>query len=220
MGFFRSVAFDVKYLIRDIGTLIKHPTREMSRVEVKYGFSKLYNHIIGHPWYALKRGIRNLWIWFPTIWRNDSWDYCFMLNMMDKQLKEMEELWESKYVKREREYRKEADVDMIGWRCQHARIWKRIRWTRKLMAMWRDEHYAMKWYDIHSKKFPRAKILERDDSLTKYDEYGIPILFTAKPMPEDEKEHYRSGSEKARLMDEKCFKLWVKNLGYVRNWWH
>lgn len=218
MAFFRSIYFDTKYLTQDIILLMKHPTRKATRTDIKYHFNSLCNDIVFHPWYCIKRGIKNLIKWFPLIWRNDIWDYYFMLDMMDKQLSYMEKFW----AKEAREERKpgNGDTHEKGWRCQYRRIWKRIKWTRKLMNMWREEFYIMKWYDFHHSKFPEREPFEKDESLTKYDEFGVPILYTCKPMSDEERVHYNSGSDKARDKDEKVFKLWQKNMGFIRQWWH
>ena len=217
MGVFRSLYFDTKHLMEELALFVKYPTRKATRRDIKQYFGSICNTIIFHPWYCLKRGIRNLYKWFPIIWNNDCWDYFFLCDMMDKQLKEMEDFW----VKKAKEERnKWGKTNEKGWRCQYRRIWKRIRWTRKLMEMWREEYYTMKWYDYHHSKFPERSFLEKNESLTKYDEYGVPILYTCKPMPEDERKHYRSGSDKAREMDEKVFKLWYNNLRFIRHWWY
>lgn len=220
MRFFRSVGYEIKWILEELIILAKHPTRKATYHSISYHWYKLWDTIIFHPWYCLKRGIKNIFRWFPIIWRNDSWDYFFLCDMMDKQLKDMEHLWETMYVKEERKWEAQPNGGCEkGFRCQHRRILKRIRWTRKLMNMWREEYYAIKWYDYHHSKFPERGLFASDE-VAKYDEYGVPVLYTCKPMPEDEREHYRSGSDKAREMDEKVFKLWQKNLGFIRNWWH
>lgn len=224
----RSLRFEIKYLIKELVLLVKHPTRKATYRDISYHWYKIWDILIFHPWYCLKRGVRNIYNWGWEIWSLDSWDYSFLCNMIDHQLKDMEELWESKYVKKEREYeaKNKADgnngEDHIGWRCQHRRIWKRIRWTRKLMQMWRDEHYTMQAYDVHSKLFPKDsnRLFDTDESLTTYDEYGVPILYTCKPMAEDARTDYRMRSEIAIEKDKKVFKLWQKNLGFIQNWWH
>lgn len=223
MGYFRDMKCELKWLAEELWLLAKHPSRKATYLDISYHWSKLWDYTLFHPWYCLKRGIKNFWSWKGMIWRLDSWDWFFLADMMDKQLKDMESLWETRYVVEEREYAaKPKDEGMEkGFRCQHRRIWKRIRWTRKLMGMWRDEHYAMKAYDEHTKKFPRASLFLEDENIAKttYDEYGVPILYECKPRAEDERVDYRLTSEQARLMDEKCFKLWQKNLGNIRNWW-
>ena len=216
--FFREIFFELKWMIEDISILIKHPSRKLSRIEVKYHFFKLYRTIFSHPWYCLKRGIRNLYTWFPIIWRNDVWDHDFICVMIDKQLKEMEDFW-----KKQAEEERTSNWNMDkGYRCQNRRIYKRIKWCCKYMDMWREEHYIMKAYDENVKLFPRDsnKLFDHDESLTTYDEYGIPLTYTCKPMAEDCAEDYRMRSTIAHEQNEKVFKLWLKQLSYLRNWWH
>lgn len=220
MLFFRDIRFELKYMFDELILIIKHPTRKASHTDFKYHWSRLCDTIIFHPWYCLKRGLRNIYIWFPTIWGNDSWDYSYLCNMMDLQMKEMEDLWLKTYLKDERKDRDDPDGCPVGWRCQHHRKWKRIKWSRKLMQMWRDEHYTMKAYYENKELFPKDSFLETDDSKTTYDEFGVPVLYTCKPMSEDCSEDYRMRNEKARKMEAKVFKLWQKNIGYIHYWWY
>lgn len=216
--FIRNIRFEIKWMIEDLTILVKHPTREMSWFELKHHWLKLWDHIIFHPWYCLKRGIRNLYKWFTTIWGNDCWDARFMQDFVFKQLTEMETLWREVYVPREREWVAKDGMEK-GFRCQHRRIWKQIRWAKILLQMHFNEHYAMKWYDYHHSKFPERGFLEHEESETKYDKFGIPVLFTCKPMSEAERDHYRSGSDHAREMDEKVWKLYNKVMSKQRGWW-
>jgi hypothetical protein len=88
------------------------------------------------------------------------------------------------------------------------------------MAMWRDEHYQMLAYDEHHKAFPNRDNLFKDSTVSKVDEFGIPVLYTCNPMSEEEGIDYRSRSEIAREKDKKLLKLWQKNLGFIQHWWH
>lgn len=38
-------------------------------------------------WYNCKYGVRNLVKWFPVIWRDRSWDHCFIHLLMEQKLK-------------------------------------------------------------------------------------------------------------------------------------
>ena len=40
-------------------------------------------------------GFRNLYIWFPVIWRDRGWDHYFLLAMMEKKLTEMSKTFKS-----------------------------------------------------------------------------------------------------------------------------
>jgi hypothetical protein len=216
MSFFRELYFAIEYICEDVVLFCKYPKR---RNEIDYHWYKLWDLLIFHPWYALKRGLKNYWNWAGMIWGLDVWDHFFLTEMMDKQLEGMEKFWKDQ-ADEERE--KWADSHEKGWRCQYRRIHKRIKWTRRLMFMWKDEHYAMKHYDKHKTSFPRAGSLFDDDNIAKttYDAWGLPISYEMKPMPDDERESYSAGSKKAYEMDKKVFKLWQKNLGFIQHWWH
>lgn len=199
MQFFRDIRYETKWLIEELIIKIKHPTR---KGEASYHAWKLYRTIIGHPWYCLKRGIRNLWVWFPLIWRNDVFDHQYLMNLMDKQLSEMEDFWKSDYP---------------NVRAQ-PHIRKRITWTRKLMSMTIDEHYSMKYfYHFHS---IRGGFKEWQSVACAWDEYGIPTMFESiETMSEEDKAEYRAGSAKAHEMDKKVWKLFIKNMSRMREWW-
>ena len=53
-------------------------------MRIWYNFTKI--------WYNFKHGIINLIIWFPVIWKNRDWDYCFLYKIMKKKLEMMENL--------------------------------------------------------------------------------------------------------------------------------
>ena len=202
MGYFRELRFETKYLFEELMILIKHPDRQLSRIEVKLHIYKIFRLLtFDHARYCLKRGIRNLWVWFPIIWKNDCWDHTYLTELMDKQMKEMEEFF----------------LSGTPMSMRAKRDGKRIRWARKLYKLWKDEYYVMTWYDYHNSKFPHENMWEIES--TQYDSYGIPISYQTKSMTDEESEHYRSGSTIAHKKDEKVFKLYMKNLAYLRNWW-
>ena len=198
--FFHELKFEIKYLFQEIGLKLKHPKR---KCDVGYHWSKILNLFFGHPWYCLKRGIKNIYIWFPLIWSNDVYDYTCLTELMDKQMEQMEAFFLS-----ERPYSMRAKRDG-----------KRIRWTRKLYQLWKDEHYSIKWYTYHHTKFPERDPFEHDPNLTMYDDFGEPVMYTCKSMSDEEREHYRGGSMKAHEMDKKVFKLYMKNLSHLQCWW-
>ncbi len=215
--FFRELKFEAKYFLLELILAIKHPSRKQTYSDMYYHWYKFWDTLIFHPWYQLKRGIKNLFKWFKIIWKNDIFDYYFLVKMMDKQLKDMEIFWE-KQAKTEREGDYQHEV---GWRCQYRRIYKRIKWTRRLMKMWMDEHYSMIAYEENKTIFPREpSLFEHDEEDTVRDEYGVPILYTCKPMSEECADDHRLRIDKARKMDEKCLKLWTKNLQHIQGWWH
>lgn len=197
MQYFREIYFETKYLIQELMILIEHPTRKASREDVVYHLHKLWRASIGHPWYCLKRGITNLIKWFPIIWRTDIFDHCYLTEIMDKQLSEMEKFFASDHP---------AAVD-------HKHIAKRIAWTRKLYKMWCDEHYTMKYWDSHG--FPESLGLKFE--VAQVDSYGIPLTY--KSSFDQKKGLDKEAMTKAYEKDQKVYKLYIKNLAKMRDWW-
>jgi len=199
--FFRSLYYDVKHIIENLILLYKFPKRKVTHQDLKYNFRKLYDTVFNHPWYCLKRGVRNLFIFFPIVWRNDVYDYCYLLTLMDKQLAEMETFFKS------------GKTHCVG--ANHRG--KRIAWIRKLMQMSRDEYYTMKHYDEHFKNTGHRLM---DFEPVEHDEYGVATLFQSKDnWDTEDKQKYREGSEKARKMDEKVWLLLWKNMKLSNNFW-
>ena len=52
--------------------------------------NKFEDHVIWRykrirdKWYDIEHGIKNLYRWFPVIWNDRGWDYCFMFAVMEK----------------------------------------------------------------------------------------------------------------------------------------
>lgn len=199
--FFRELYFEVKYLFEEIFLACKHPSRKATYEDIWSHWRKIWRILIFHPWYCLKRGIRNLCIWFPIIWSNDSWDYLFLIDMMDKQLSEMEKFWHS--------------YSPVVMKKNH--IAKRITWIRKLQKMWREDYYSTKAYEEHERMFGISKF---ESEVCKTDEYGIPVLYKMiDNKTEEQKKEYRNMMDVAYKKDEKVFKLWIKNFSKVRMFW-
>jgi len=201
MGYFRDIKYEAESVFDELVLLAKHPTRKTTRHDLSYHWYKLCNALYGHPWYCLKRGITNIVKWFPVIWRNDVFDHCYLLDIIDKQLDEMEKFWYS-------------DNPHV---MKQEQVAKRITWTRKLLKMHRDEHYTVNWYYEHKAKFPSTMFEGSEPHTT--DEFGIVTSYICRPMGEEERNHYRSGIDKAIIMDEKVYRLFIKNLSKLREWW-
>lgn len=206
MEYFRNIYFDIRWFCEEISILIKYPTRKASWQELNYHIWKLWNHAVGHPWYALKRGIRNLWVWFPIIFKNDVFDHFYLEDLIDKQLSEMETFWYSDY----------PHV------TKQKHIAKRITWIRKLLKMYREDHYTMIDYYEREAKFPKSKehgLFGKSVPATT-DEFGVVTSYLCvDERTDEEKEDYRTKAKIAREKDEKVFKLFIKNLSRYREFW-
>jgi len=53
------------------------------------------------------KGVKNLIIWFPIIWKDRQWDYCFLFDMLHKKLSLMEKFFREKGIHVDHE--KDAD---------------------------------------------------------------------------------------------------------------
>jgi hypothetical protein len=195
--FFRDIYFETGWILEEIGIRIKHPSR---KGDLGRHISALAGHLFWHPWYCLKRGIVNLYRWFPTIWGLDVFDHYYLTDMMDKQLADMEKFFSS-----------DMPVAM-----GHKRVAKQIRWTRRLYRLWMDDHYATTAYNEHSARFPEDRLKSEPCA---WDEWGYPTLFKCEPMPEDARDDYAKTSAGAWEKDEKCFRLYIKQLRNLRRWW-
>ena len=75
-------------------------------------------------------GMKNLWKWFPTIWKDRDWDHDFIYNILAKKLE-----FQAKY---------------IGYQALHTnanRDAERMRLVVKLIKLEQDEFYNMEYMD-------------------------------------------------------------------------
>lgn len=196
MQYFRNIRFNIKYLFEEILLKIKHPKRNG---ELWYYCYKLWDDLLD-PYYYTVRGVKNLFVWFKTIWFIRTFDQWYLLKIMDKQLSEMEKFWHS------------GNSHVVG----DKHIAKRITWTRKLLKMHFDEYYISKLYnECHDNKpnFFESKVVSCD-------EFGVPSCYQMiDTRTEEQKYKFRTGMDKAHKMDEKVWKLFIKNFSRCREWW-
>ena len=82
-----------------------------------------------------KQGIKNLWYWFPVIWKDRNWDDHYIFEVLKHKLK--------------------AQAKYIGDRDRHTRAKldaKRIRLCVKLIEKIQDESYQMEYMNYHKDK--------------------------------------------------------------------
>ena len=197
--FFRSLFYELKWALEDLILKIKHPTRPCDFWEHIGAIRCLF---IDTPFRCLKRGIRNLYRWFPVIWKTDSWDYCFLTELMDKQMSYMQKFFESDKT-----------------HLLHARrVAKQIKWTRRLYDMWIDGYYIDKFTEQHYVKWERKGLFESKPC--QWDDWGVPTTYkSSSNMPKEQSDEYKDGSAIAYEKDEKVFRLYCKSLKRLRNWW-
>lgn len=202
-SFLHSLKWDIKYIFDDILLAFKHPKRKDTYTNIKYHFSKITDTLVWHPWYCLKRGIRNFFIWRKIIWGLDCYDHSYLHTLMDKQLEEMEKFFSS------------GKTHCTG--ANHRA--KRMRWIRKLLEMHREDYYVMKDFDQRYSD-PDWENMFKSKPIA-FDEYGIPTMFEiVNDKPEEQRQAERDSVEIARDKDEKVHSLLWDNLKkHSRNFW-
>ena len=122
-----------------------------------------------YPTY-LKQGIKNLWYWFPVIWKDRDWDDHFIFEVLKHKLKS-----QAKY---------------IGGRDRHTRAQldaKRMRLCVKLIEKVQDESYQMEYMDYHKDRVwftdcedrPGSSQYNSEEVWEKYDDYfkKYPLIY-------------------------------------------
>jgi hypothetical protein len=77
-----------------------------------------------------KEGVKNLWYWFPVIWKDRNWDDHFIFEVLKHKLKA-----QAKYISNS-DCHTRAQLDV-----------KRMRLCVKLIQLVQDETYAMEYMD-------------------------------------------------------------------------
>jgi hypothetical protein len=76
------------------------------------------------------QGVKNLWKWFPTIWKDRDWDHDFIYNMLSKKLE-----FQAKYIGNR------------GIHVDAKRDAERMMLVAKLIKLQQDDFYAMEYMD-------------------------------------------------------------------------
>lgn len=82
------------------------------------------------------RGVKNLWRWFPTIWKDRDWDDSFIFEILRVKL--------------------EHQAKYIGGRGIHVsakRDAEKMRLVSKLIQLQKDDFYSMEYMDYHNTKY-------------------------------------------------------------------
>ena len=110
--------------------------------ETQYKTNRMFDRIkIWWRWEAqymhkdFAHGVKNLWKWFPTIWKDRDWDHDFIFSLLAKKLE-----FQAKYIG-DRNFYTKAEYDA-----------KRMRLVAKLIKLQQDEFYAMEYMDYEVTK--------------------------------------------------------------------
>lgn len=82
------------------------------------------------------RGVKNLWRWFPTIWKDRDWDDSFIFEILRVKL--------------------EHQAKYIGGRGIHVsakRDAEKMRLVAKLIQLQKDDFYSMEYMDYHNTEY-------------------------------------------------------------------
>ena len=109
-----------------------------------------------------KQGVKNLWYWFPLIWKDRDWDGHYIFEILQHKLA--------------------AQANYIGRRDFHTRAQldaKRMRLCISLIKKVQEEDYTMEYMDYHKDRVwftdvedrPGNSLYNSEEVWEKYDEY-------------------------------------------------
>jgi len=64
-----------------------------------------------HRFRNFRRGVYNLWVWFPIVWKDRQWDEMYLYQMLEFKFRRMEKFYASKYSWCE-------DAPIVAKQCQ------------------------------------------------------------------------------------------------------
>jgi hypothetical protein len=95
-----------------------------------------WNHEGRYYHNIFKQGVKNLWYWFPIIWKDRNWDSSYIFEMLKHKLS--------------------SQADYIGGHDRHTRAQqdaRRMRLCVKLMGLVQDDFYSSEYADYHKTKY-------------------------------------------------------------------
>jgi hypothetical protein len=109
-----------------------------------------------------KTGVKNLWYWFPIIWKDRDWDSHYIFEIMKHKLS--------------------AQANYIGTNDRHTRAQqdaRRMRLCVKLMSKVQEEDYTMEYMDYHKDRIwftdcedrPGSSLMNSEQVWEKFDDY-------------------------------------------------
>jgi hypothetical protein len=167
------------------------------------------------------QGVKNLWKWFPTIWRDRDWDHGFIYEIIKVKLKNQS--------------------DYIGSRntfISSKRNSELMKLTTRLIQRCQDDFYELELMDYHEIKLKfvptdeTEKWFRMEDTIVseRFDEYfkKYPLQYKRVLSGEinrfdrdgEEKEKNLIGMEIAHENQERCRKLLFKIMErHIDGWW-
>jgi len=117
-----------------------------------------------------KQGIKNIWYWFPIIWKDRNWDDHYIFEILKHKLKA-----QAKYIGK-RDFHTRAQLDA-----------KRMRLCIELINKVQEEYYSSEYMDYHRDRVwftdcedrPGSSLYNSETVWEKYDEYfaKYPLIY-------------------------------------------
>jgi len=167
------------------------------------------------------KGVKNLWKWFPTIWKDRDWDSFFIYEILRVKIEN-----QAKYIG-DRNFHTEAKRDA-----------ERMLLVSRLIKLQQDDTYGMEYMDYHISKFEFVPTDETEEYYTmedeliseNFDEYfkKYPIQYkkvlsgeiNRYNRPIEEKDKKLIAMEIAHENQERCHKLIFNILhDHIERWW-
>ena len=109
-----------------------------------------------------KQGVKNIWYWFPVIWKDRDWDGHYIFEILKHKLKS-----QAKYIGK-RDFHTRAQLDA-----------KRMRLCVKLIKKVQEEDYTMEYMNYAKDRVwftdcedrPGSSLYNSEEVWEKYDEY-------------------------------------------------
>lgn len=164
----------------------------------------------------LIQGVKNLWRWFPTIWKDRDWDDHFIWVILEKKL-----IHQAKYI------------GSRGIHLDANRDAQRMMTCVRLIQRVRDEDYHMEYMDYHKSEYhfdevpdrPDVKQLRIEELSENYDDYfkKYPLVYKkiVNHLTENQKKSksliaIRMGWENHHRARKVLFKLLER---HIESWW-
>jgi len=117
-----------------------------------------------------KQGVKNIWYWFPIIWKDRNWDDHYIFEILKHKLKA-----QAKYIGK-RDFHTRAQLDA-----------KRMRLCIELINKVQEEYYSSEYMDYHRDRVwftdcedrPGSSLYNTEEIWEKYDDYfaKYPLIY-------------------------------------------
>ena len=117
-----------------------------------------------------KQGVKNIWYWFPIIWKDRNWDDHYIFEILKHKLKA-----QAKYIGK-RDFHTRAQLDA-----------KRMRLCIELINKVQEEEYSSEYMDYHRDRVwftdcedrPGSSLYNTEEIWEKYDDYfaKYPLIY-------------------------------------------